>query len=98
MPRPSVSTVELRRALSDLSVVAAIAATGRGDARARRSLRASIEQANEILRAPVDGVPPMAVSDPDALIQAYLAAGGDWPRLAAAVNRNALQGSTRKAG
>lgn len=96
MPRNAVSTVELRQALSELSVVAAIAATGRGDARARRSLRASIEQAQEILGAPTDGIPPMAVSDADALVEAYLAAGGDWTKLAAAVNRNALNASTRR--
>lgn len=97
MARPVATTTDLRRALGNLAAIAAGAAAGRADARARRSLRREIEAAQEILRADIEGVPALAVADADALVEAYIAAGGNWHALTAAVNRRALHGATRRA-
>jgi hypothetical protein len=92
MIRPA-TPAELRSALADLAIRAAAFARGRGRDRQRELLLESISAANQYLGA-VDA--PADLRDPEAFVVAYLAAGGDWQRLVAAVNRAALAGATRR--
>ena len=95
MDRPATHP-NMRTALANLASVAAGFAVGRGRQDARKALRDCIKEANAALNVPTAGVPVMSVSDPDALVDAYMAANGDWCALTAAVNRNAMKGSSRK--
>lgn len=84
----------LRTALADLASVAAGFAVGTGRSKARAALREAIRTANAVLKTGGGTVPVLTVDDPDAWVEAWIAAGGDWCALTAAVNRNALRGST----
>lgn len=92
MIRP-ITPVELRSALADLAIRAAAFARGRGRDRQRELLVASISNANQTLSA-ADA--PAGIGDAEALVVAYIAAGGDWHALVGAVNRHALDGASRR--
>lgn len=87
-----VTPAELRRALSDLVLIAAPFARRRGRG-SRECLRAKLLAGNAALAAP--DAPPKLGNAAD-LVAAWIGAGGDWHALAAAVNASALEGSTRR--
>lgn len=93
MIHTAITPAELRSALADLAIRAAAFARGRGRDQQRELLVAAISNANQTLSA-ADA--PAGVGDPEALVAAYIAAGGDWHDLVGAVNRAALNGATRK--
>ena len=65
----------------------------RPDDRAALALRRAMRVlARGVLSAPAADVP----FDADAMVRAYLAAGGDWPKLVAAVNRHGLDAQDRR--
>lgn len=84
----------VRAALLDLALVAG--AHLRPQARpVKAPLVAALHHANEVLKADmVEVLAPEDIRDPEQLVRRYIAAGGDWHRLVAAVNRNALIGAT----
>lgn len=86
-------TPDSRKVLANLVIVAAGFVRGRGRNQAREHLRAAIHEANQALRA--DGAVDVP-TDPEALIRAYLEAGGNWQSLVAAISRMALEGATWK--
>lgn len=94
MMTAAVTLAELRRALADLAVRSASFARGRGRDQARAQLLAALSLANAYLGAA--DAPAAEIRDPEAWVERYLAAGGDWHRLVAAVNRAALDGATRR--
>lgn len=83
---------ELRRVLSDLVLIAAPFARRCGKGSKDR-LRATLSAGNAALRA-ADA--PQNLDKPEAMVAAFIEAGGDWHALAAAVNAAALEGSTRR--
>lgn len=94
MRRTAVTPAELRSALTDLAIRAAAFARRRGLDEQRELLVAAISNANQTLSA-ADA--PAEIADAEALVAAYIAAGGDWHALVGAVNRHALDGSKRRA-
>lgn len=93
MTGPVGTAPDIRTALVDLATVAAGFAVGPDLPRARRALRESIQAANRALATPSDSLPAIDVNDPDAWVNAWIAAGGNWCALTAAMNRNAMRGS-----
>ncbi|MAZ33408.1 MAG: hypothetical protein CMO06_09715 [Thalassospira sp.] len=91
MTSPRVQTPDSRKVLANLAIVAAGFVRGRGRLKAREHLRVAIHEANQALRA--DGTVDVP-TDPEALIRAYLKAGGNWQSLVAAISRMALEGAT----
>lgn len=89
-----VTTAQLRLALDNLTLIAAPWSRPYG-AGSRERLRGALRQSRELLDAP-DA--PQHLADPAQLIAEYIAAGGDWCALAAAVNAAALDGATRRKG
>ncbi len=90
---------DIRTALADLATVAAGFVRGnhpRGS-KAREQFLTILHAANEALRAgePVTDF-PVAISDPEQLVRAYIDAGGNWQKLVAAVSRLSLEGATRR--
>lgn len=94
MPTPPVTSLEeLSEVLAGLALAASGFVRGRGREAARRTLLASIIEANRVLRAECEVRRiDIDASDPEQIIRAYIAAGGVWRELAAAVNRMALAG------
>lgn len=90
MPAATVTLADLRQALSDLTLAATLACP-RGNTERQRLVRAAVAHANALLAARL--LPD--VSDPEALVQGYIAAGGEWRALANAVNRNAGTATAR---
>ena len=93
--RPATTTPEeIRDALLNRALIAG--AHLRPQARPSKTpLREAIHHANEILAAAVvDDMAPEDIADPEQMILRFIAAGGNWPSLVAAVNRNALRGAT----
>lgn len=88
-----VTPAELRSVLADLAIRAATFARGRGRDQQRELLVAAISNANQTLSA-ADA--PAGIGDAEALVAAYIAAGGDWHDLVGAVNRHALDGASRR--
>ncbi|SBW13055.1 hypothetical protein KL86APRO_40077 [uncultured Alphaproteobacteria bacterium] len=90
----AVTPAELRHALADLAMRSASFARGRGKGQARAQLLVALSLANAYLGAA--DAPAAEIRDPEAWVESYLAAGGDWQRLVAAVNHAALDGATRR--
>jgi hypothetical protein len=86
-------TPDSRKALANLATVAAGFVRGRGRNQARENLRSALHLANQVLRTDGEMEVP---DDPEALIRAYLEAGGNWQSLCAAISRMSLEGATWK--
>ncbi len=95
MKNATVSVEELRQSLVELSLASLSFVHGRGLVERREVLKASIKHVNKVLDADVtiDGI-----TDPDLLVEAFIASGGDWQKLTASVSRHALDGATRRLG
>ena len=88
---------DTRKALTDLSVLAAGFVRGCRNPQKRKVALEVIQQANQALRAgEVMQNSPHIPTDPEQLIRAYLDANGDWRSLVAAINRMALEAATRR--
>ncbi len=88
----------VRRALLNLALAAG-AYTRAPGGEARHMLTAAVRDANRVLGG---GEPEDGLLDAECLVATWLAFGGPWQDLAAAVNRHALDGVnqdlTRRAG
>ncbi len=95
MHNATVSVEEILKTLEDLSLAASSFVRGRGLEDPRKNLRDSIERVNHVLDADVtiDGI-----TDPDLLIESFIASGGDWQKFTASVSRHSLDGATRGIG
>ncbi len=95
MMGPATTTpTQVRAALLDLALVAC-AHLVPGAKPAREPLKAALHHANEVLKAEmVEVLAPEDIRDPEQLVLRFIASGGTWRDLVAAVNRNALIGAT----
>jgi hypothetical protein len=97
MRKAPAQTPDTTKALTDLSLLAAGLVRGCRNAKKRQMALAVIQQANQALRAGTAMQNSLQIpTDPEQLIRAYLDANGDWRSLVAAINRMALEASTRR--
>ncbi|NVJ90853.1 MAG: hypothetical protein HWE34_04305 [Methylocystaceae bacterium] len=87
-----VTPKDLRVRLESLALKAAVFIRGRGFSQQRQALLMELKETNAALRA---GDEPNAITDPETHIRQYIEAGGNWQQFIAAVNRLALEGSSR---
>jgi len=102
-----ISAAALKDQLQDLALAAGGCMKAKPSMAARARLRAALTRSLKALKSPINECPPPAdpdggaeidnnLADPVRLVAQYVAAGGDWAALIAAITSRGRSGQTRR--